>query len=604
MNRIPEIIHYFWIGGAKKPDPVLRCIASWKKFCPDCRIMEWNEHNFDFTRNAYMRQAYEAKRWGFATDCARLDVVYEYGGIYFDTDVELIADPSRLFGEEAFIGFEDAGNGELYVNTGQGFGAAPGNALIGRARDLYDRLSFVREDGSLNLLTTPYYTTMTLRQYGLVQENRDQELPGMKVFATDVFCPKSYVTGEVHCTGRTVSIHHFDASWQDSSVRSAALHRQKVLTKYGRKLGQGILVAESARKNYTPAQLLKAVPAAAGRAAGRKLRSLAVTVPFYGRLLSGKGNAAAGPAPGSLPAEENPDAGCEMFSLACRRQLAPLHTGFYIPCTGEIQEAQGDRKQKESRVVCGNACSGEGRLFGIWAPGTDLAAWKGSVLMGAGLTAEDLYPDAARNRMLRAVLSKSGIHSVRDRAAEKMLRRLGIPNVLYTGDPTLWDLTQEQLQAIPRGKSDTAVCTLSAACRDVEKDRDILRTLREIYAKVFFVPLSSGDEKYFETLGQEGIECVPAGSPESSILPQNGSFDCISTSFYAAVSALRGGHRTLFIQTGKSFGPAAADAGMALIRREDAQYYLADRLRTQFETKITIPWENIGKWKNQFGGKP
>ena len=87
---IPKIIHYCWVGGKPKPQSVLYCIESWKRCCPDYEIREWNESNYDFTKNEYMRQAYEAKKWGFVPDYARLDIVYEYGGIYLDTDVEML----------------------------------------------------------------------------------------------------------------------------------------------------------------------------------------------------------------------------------------------------------------------------------------------------------------------------------------------------------------------------------------------------------------------------------------------------------------------------------------------------------------------------------
>lgn len=126
---IPKIIHYCWVGNCQKPKSVLYCIESWRKFCPDYRIIEWNESNYDFSKNKYMWQAYEAKKWGFVPDYARLDIVYQYGGIYLDTDVELVKNIDELLSHKAFMGFEDTGDGEFFVNCGHGFGAEPGNEI-------------------------------------------------------------------------------------------------------------------------------------------------------------------------------------------------------------------------------------------------------------------------------------------------------------------------------------------------------------------------------------------------------------------------------------------------------------------------------------------
>ena len=155
---IPKIIHYCWVGGKPKPQSVLYCIESWKRCCPDYEIREWNESNYDFTKNEYMRQAYEAKKWGFVPDYARLDIIYEYGGIYLDTDVEMLRSPDELLGQDGFMGFENTGDGEYFVNCGHGFGAVPHHEVIRKARDLYNVLSFLNEDGTPNLFTSFYNT--------------------------------------------------------------------------------------------------------------------------------------------------------------------------------------------------------------------------------------------------------------------------------------------------------------------------------------------------------------------------------------------------------------------------------------------------------------
>ena len=102
---IPKIIHYCWFGGAELPEKDRKCIESWKKFCPDYQIIEWNENNYDVTKNTYMYQAYQAKKWGFVPDYARLDIIYQHGGIYLDTDVELVKNLDSLLENDAFMGF-------------------------------------------------------------------------------------------------------------------------------------------------------------------------------------------------------------------------------------------------------------------------------------------------------------------------------------------------------------------------------------------------------------------------------------------------------------------------------------------------------------------
>ena len=260
MTKIPKIIHYCWVGGNPKPQSVLYCIESWKRCCPDYEIREWNETNYDFTKNEYMRQAYEAKKWGFVPDYARLDIVYEHGGIYLDTDVEMVRSFDDLLEHESFFGFEDTGDEEYFVNCGHGFGAVPHNDVVKSARDLYEHLSFVGDDGTLNLLASPYYTTQALRLGGLVQENRDQSVPGAKIFASDVLCPKNFRTGKLTRTHRTVSIHHFTASWVDEKIKQEAAHQQTIKNRFGDRLGGYVLLAESVVQKYSPREMVTKLP--------------------------------------------------------------------------------------------------------------------------------------------------------------------------------------------------------------------------------------------------------------------------------------------------------------------------------------------------------
>ena len=213
---IPKIIHYCWLGGNPKHESVLKCIDSWRTYCPDYEIREWNESNLDISMNKYTRQAYDAKAWGFVPDYLRLWIVYTHGGIYLDTDVQIVRSFDPLLEHAAFCGFEQgtADQDGSYVNFGQGFGAEAGNPVIGEHMKLYETLRFRNDDGTFNRLASPHYTTDVLVRRGLDRKvNKTQELPGVIVYPFDRFCPKSFATGMVKKTKHTYSIHQFDGSW-------------------------------------------------------------------------------------------------------------------------------------------------------------------------------------------------------------------------------------------------------------------------------------------------------------------------------------------------------------------------------------------------------
>ena len=158
---IPKKIHYFWIGGKSMPEKNKTCVESWKKFCPDYEIIEWNESNYDFSECTYMAQAYEAELWGFVPDYARLDIICREGGIYLDTDVELLKSLDDLLSCKAFMGFENRKS----VAPGLGFGAEPGNEILKQMRDLYHSFSFYNENGTPNIAPSllRYKTSEILR---------------------------------------------------------------------------------------------------------------------------------------------------------------------------------------------------------------------------------------------------------------------------------------------------------------------------------------------------------------------------------------------------------------------------------------------------------
>lgn len=226
---IPRKIHYCWFGGGEKPALVKRCIESWKKHCPDCEIIEWNPDNYDITKNAYMHQAYQAKRWGFATDYARLDIVYTHGGIYLDTDVELIKSIDELFETDGFIGFERGERAaEHMVNTGQGFGAPPHHPMINKLLAVYEHMEFLNRNGTQNLKTCPYYNTEVLKMEGLRCDNTLQSVGGLTVYPSDFLCPIDWQTRKCTITENTFSIHHFDASWVSEKEKKKRRWMRKI----------------------------------------------------------------------------------------------------------------------------------------------------------------------------------------------------------------------------------------------------------------------------------------------------------------------------------------------------------------------------------------
>ena len=214
---IPKTIHYCWFGKNKKPALAKRCISSWHKKCPDYTIIEWNEENYDLcAAPLYVRQAYEQKKWAFVTDFVRLWVISEFGGVYLDTDVELIKPLNPFLKYSAFFGMED----NNLVATGLGFGAEKGMPVLKHLMSDYLDIPFMLPDGTLDTTSCPVRNTSVFQTLGFVPENRLQILQGnIAVFPTQYFCPLSYITGKKNVTSDTVSIHWYSASWLSEKQR-------------------------------------------------------------------------------------------------------------------------------------------------------------------------------------------------------------------------------------------------------------------------------------------------------------------------------------------------------------------------------------------------
>lgn len=223
MSTIPNIINYCWFGGNPLGEKEIACIESWKRFLPGYSIVRWDESNWDVRCCDYVSEAYDAKKWAFVSDYARLDILYRIGGLYFDTDVELIRSIGDILERGPFMGFETDWSGHadgtvapslgLAVNPGLGLAANPGLGLYKAILNSYRGDHFVQPDGTLDQKTIVTRTTDILLERGLERKSGIQEVEGIWLYPSEYFNPKNFFTGEINITENTRSIHHFSMSW-------------------------------------------------------------------------------------------------------------------------------------------------------------------------------------------------------------------------------------------------------------------------------------------------------------------------------------------------------------------------------------------------------
>lgn len=222
---IPKIIHYCWFGRNPKPKSALKCIASWKRFFPDYEIKEWNEDNFDINLIPYTKEAYEAKKFAFVSDYARFWVLYHYGGVYFDTDVEVIKPMDDVLDKGGFMGCE-IDTGDLYsVNPGVGIAVEPFHPLYKNLLDMYDGLPFYLENGEINPFAIVRITTTVLLKHGLQKKPYIQKVQGITIYPADYFNPLDDATGRLITTSNTRSIHWYSKTWLPTSPLKTKLTR-------------------------------------------------------------------------------------------------------------------------------------------------------------------------------------------------------------------------------------------------------------------------------------------------------------------------------------------------------------------------------------------
>ena len=221
-NCIPKIIHYCWFGGNPLPELAQKCIESWKKYCPDYEIKRWDETNFDLNYNDYVREAYEAKKWAFVTDVVRLYALVHYGGVYMDTDVEVLKSIDELLNYEAVSGFESKSR----IPTGL-MACREGHEFFVEMLHDYDGAHFKRPDGTYDTTTNVTRITNTCLKYGLILNNEKQTINGFTLLPKDYLCPKDVNNGELNISTNTYTIHHFNGSWVSEEQKLAANLRRK-----------------------------------------------------------------------------------------------------------------------------------------------------------------------------------------------------------------------------------------------------------------------------------------------------------------------------------------------------------------------------------------
>lgn len=230
---IPKIIHYCWFGGKELPESAKKCIESWKKYCPDYEIKRWDESNIDIHENRFISQAYQAKKYAFVSDYVRFKVLIEEGGIYLDTDVQLMKSLNDLLDKHAFMGFEKIGNTVSGVAPGLIIGSEPHASFLYDMVNLYNQLAYCDEQSNPIAKTVVKYLTDYLVEKGCIVEDRLQIVDDIVLYPSEYFCPKDYESGEIHLTENTYSIHHYDSTWWEPK----ALYLKKLSEKYGKKKG-------------------------------------------------------------------------------------------------------------------------------------------------------------------------------------------------------------------------------------------------------------------------------------------------------------------------------------------------------------------------------
>ena len=232
MAKIPSIIHYFWIGDGEMPELVEKCINSWKEKLPGFKIKCWNAENFNIDICQYTREAFRAKKYAFISDYVRLYVLYHEGGIYLDTDVEVLRTLDDLLDSPAFAGFEN--NHAIATCI---LGSQKGNPILKKLLDYYSTRSFVLPNGEYDLTPNPVPITNVLQQEGIIIDGKQQKIKDIVIYPQDCICPYYRATETLNVTEKTYCIHYFNGGWISDEKKEIITRRKQVIRKYGKLAG-------------------------------------------------------------------------------------------------------------------------------------------------------------------------------------------------------------------------------------------------------------------------------------------------------------------------------------------------------------------------------
>lgn len=225
---IPKVIHYIWFGGNPLPELAIKCINSWKEILPEYEIIKWDENKFDINSNKYVKEAYEAKKYAFVSDYVRLYALYNYGGVYMDTDVEVLKPLDDFLNFDAFSGFEN----ETYIPTGI-MACKKGFEGFGELLQQYDNRHFLKDDGTYDVTTNVAVITDFYSKKGLIKNDTEQLIEGFKIMPSIVFCPAKEDINDKYIN-EIVTIHHKSGSWlteEERKDRENVVFKVKLLLK-------------------------------------------------------------------------------------------------------------------------------------------------------------------------------------------------------------------------------------------------------------------------------------------------------------------------------------------------------------------------------------
>ena len=224
-NKIPKKIHYIWFGKGEKSDLIKKCIKSWESVLTDWEFEEWNESNYDVKKCDYIKEAYEQKKYAFVADYARFDILYEHGGVYLDTDVEMLKKiPDEFLKFNGFTGVESNNR----IAPGLIIAVEPHNPIILEIKNSYEKEHFIMPKNG-KVKTVVDFTTEVFEKYGFIQNGLMQEIKGIKIFPVEYFCAYDFDIKEFQITENTISIHHYTYTW--GNKKNIWMNKIKILIK-------------------------------------------------------------------------------------------------------------------------------------------------------------------------------------------------------------------------------------------------------------------------------------------------------------------------------------------------------------------------------------